>query len=147
MSDADENDEIEQEDGKAPKALRDQNSKLNKQLQDALALVEKFQQESRKNTIADALREKGANPKLAKYISRDLEGDVTVDAVDKWLDEEGELFGYKPADADEDEDAQEQERISAATAKAPQPQVGWTTERLKGATDQQLIDAGYLEPR
>lgn len=128
-------------------ALRDQNSKLNKQLQDALAELQKLQVKERQVTIADALREKGANPKLAKYVNRDLEGDVTAEAVAKWLEDEGELFGYQPTDADDDADAEQQERVAAATAGAKAPQTGWTPEKIKGMSDQQLIDAGLLDPR
>lgn len=127
-------------------ALRQQNSKLaseKKALEEQLAqLIEK----DRARTIADVLRDKQANPKLAKYVARDVEGDVTAEAVEKWLEEEGELFGYNKPDAEEDPDAEQAARISQASSQAPQPQTGWTPERIRNATPQQLIEAGLLDP-
>lgn len=159
MSDVDENDNGDNGDEKAPKTLREQNSKLaqtNAELQDQL---KQLLAKDRARTIADVLRDKGANPKIAKYAERELpDGNVDASAVEKWLTDEGELFGYKPADADAgdgsgDEDeadeavVQQQQRISAASASAPQTPTGWTPEKIRNATSQQLIEAGLLDPK
>lgn len=162
MSDVDENDDSGDSGEKAPKTLRDQNSKLNadnKALQEQLT---KLLAADRSRTIADVLREKGANPKLARHIDRDIEGDVSETAVEKWLADEGELFGYKPkAEGDTDGDAggdeevdevdadtaAQAQRVSAASSNAPAFPTGWTPERLAKASNQQLVDAGWLEPK
>lgn len=152
MSDVDnefENDDVDE----APKpskgnALRDQNSKLaaeNTELKDRLA---KLEAKERAGTIAEVLREKGANPKLAKYVTRDIEGDVTADAVAKWLEDEGELFGYQPGGSDDEDDevAEQQERVSQASARATQPQTGMTPEKMRSMSFDQMVEAGLLEP-
>lgn len=140
-----------------PKTLREQNSKLteaNKALQEQLT---KLLAKDRTRTIAEVLSDKGANPKLAKYADRDLpEGDVDGAAVEKWLEAEGELFGYKPAGADDDEQeddktdelvVEQQRRIAAATSTAPQPKTGWTPEKIRQSSAKQLIEAGLLDPK
>lgn len=130
----------------APKALRDQNSQLARENAELKERLAKLEVKERTSTIADVLREKQANARLAKYIARDLEGqDVTADAVDKWLQEEGELFGYTPpSDDQQDADTDAQQRISAATTNAAPPATGWTPERMRSATLAELKQAGFL---
>lgn len=153
MSDVDNDDDTGE---KTPKTLREQNSKLAEANAALLKQVEDLLKTNRSRTIADVLREKKANPKLAKYADRDIEGDVTEAAVEKWLTDEGELFGYKPAGADEvdDEDSDEdevvvtsQQRISAATSNAPSTPTGWTPEKIRQSNPAQLIAAGLLDPK
>lgn len=148
MSDVDYDDETDVTDGNAPKALREQNSKLAKQVKDLEGELSKLRSERQTSIIADVLREKQANPKLAKYVSRDLEGkDVTADAVAEWLKEEGELFGYSdPSVEEESPEAVQQERISRASSNAPSAELGITPEKLRQMTPQELIEAGYLNP-
>lgn len=156
MSDVDEfeTENENNESGNAPKALRQQNSKLSKELQEARDLIANLQKETRSRTIADVLRDKQANPKLAKYIARDIEGDITTETVEKWLADEGELFGYKPVDADgdegeqfEDETVQAARQISNASRNAPPAPSGLTPERIKSMSAQELIQAGLLDPK
>lgn len=75
---------------------------LRKQLKDAQKLANeaadratKAEKSVRQRTVADVLKEKGANPGLARYVLQDLE-DPTPESVSSWLAEQGELFGYKP---------------------------------------------------
>ena len=146
MSDVDNLDDGDEPTQSKGNALREQNSKLASEKAELLAQLNKLLEKDRARTIADTLREKGANPKLAKYAARDLDGDVTDESVAKWLEDEGELFGYQPAGQEDDPDAVQQQRISDASANAPQPQTGWTPERIKSASTQQLIEAGLLDP-
>lgn len=69
------------------KDMTRQNAELQAQLKDALSV-------GRKATISETLRDLGANPKLSRYIPSEIEG--TKDAIKAWLDEDGELFGFKP---------------------------------------------------
>ena len=147
MSDVDDYDD----DADEPKpskgnALREQNSKLASEKADLEKRLNDLLQKDRARTIADALREKGANPKLAKYVARDLEGEVTDESVAKWLEEEGELFGYTAGSDEDDADAVQQQRISDASATAPQSQTGFTPERIKQMSHAELIQAGLLDP-
>lgn len=82
--------------------LRDTVNNLEKQLKklqddlkerdDALTQERKT---NRQRTVADTLKDKGADPRLARYVLQDVE-DPTPEAVNSWLATEGELFGYKP---------------------------------------------------
>lgn len=108
-----------------PKALRDALDKekaRSKELAEKLAKVESG---LAKRTIADVLSSKGANPKLARHVARDLEGDeITPEAVGKWLEEEGEIFGFKPQEEDDGgaSEAHDTQRAArAASGSAPTP--------------------------
>jgi len=153
MSDVDDYDDVDDDveaeqdqkpKGNAARVLREQNSKLAEKLESLQKELDEYRAEKRKNTIADVLREKGANPKLAKYVSRDLEGDVTAEAVEKWLSEEGELFGYEPASEEDNEVAAEQQRISEAVSSAPSPRSGLTPEQVAKMPIDQLIEMGVI---
>lgn len=82
---------------------------LRKQLQEKDKVIKGLEtkvESTRSETIANALKDAGVSEKVAKYIPEDL--DATKDSVLKWLEEEGDVFGVKPAkgepaDADEDE--------------------------------------------
>lgn len=75
---------------------------LRKQLKEALKAKEsaeerasKAEKSVRTRTVSDVLKDKQANPGLARYVLQDLD-DPTPEAVSAWLADNGELFGYKP---------------------------------------------------
>lgn len=82
---------------------------LRKQLKDLKAentslsdRASKAESSVRQRTVADVLKDKGASPALARYALADLKEtgvEPTPEAVNTWLVENGELFGYKPAPA------------------------------------------------
>lgn len=148
MSDVDEyDDDLDTDTDNAPKALRQQVKKLNAELAESRKLIEEFQTRQRQSVIADVLREKNANPKLAKFITRDLEGDVTEESVAKWLEDEGELFGYTPPSPEDEGVAAQQAAISRASTAAPAAQTGITHDFLKNATIAELQQAGIIPTR
>lgn len=105
----------------APKALRDQNKKLNKELEDLRKQNAEVQEKLRARDLAEALETHGAPKRLAKYAARDIE-DVSEDAVLEWLKENGEDFGWEPAeeeDAEVEETKAQARRISRASSDAP----------------------------
>lgn len=63
-----------------------QNSELRKQLDTA-------NKQLRAVTVADVLRAKGLKPKVAKLIPADVE--PNEEAITKWLDEYGDVFGVE----------------------------------------------------
>jgi hypothetical protein len=69
------------------KALRDAN-KQKGELERTLAERAKG---DRTRQLADILRDKGVPEKAAKYFPADT--DPTPEAVDKWIEEDGDLFG------------------------------------------------------
>lgn len=66
-------------------------SKRIKELETELDSLRKFQRDS---VIGSVLKEKGINPNIAKFIPADLA--TEQDAINNWLFENGEFFGYKP---------------------------------------------------
>lgn len=81
---------------------------LRKQLREALkreaeALKENtlLKTEKRSTTVADVLKAKGANPKVAKFIDESVE--PTEAAVTAWLTEWADVFNIKVPDAGEAE--------------------------------------------
>lgn len=66
-------------------------AKRIKELEEQLSSLSKS---SRERSIKDVLDGRGLNPKIATFIPPDIE--PTEDAVSKWLDEYGELFGAAP---------------------------------------------------
>lgn len=79
-----------------PKNLRAQ---LKKVLADNAELKTKnseLQVNLRKSSIGSYFRDKGINPKLARYVPVDL--DPTEENLAKWIEDDGELFNIKPAE-------------------------------------------------
>lgn len=138
----------ENESTNGPKALREQNSKLaavNKELADRLA---KFEEAQRARTIADVLSGANANPGLAKYVARDIEGDVTEESVKAWLASEGALFGYQAeqesANVTDPATVEQAQRIGTVSAGAPAMPTGISVEQLKNMSAEQMISAGLM---
>lgn len=74
------------------KANKAQADELEATREEVLGLKKSVQ----KKSIAELLEAKGAKPSLAKYV-----GDIepTEEAIEKWLDENGDDFGYKKPEA------------------------------------------------
>lgn len=66
-------------------------SKRIKELETELDNLRKFQRET---VISSVLNEKGVNPKISKFIPVEIASDP--EAIDSWLNENGEYFGFKP---------------------------------------------------
>lgn len=136
----------------------------NKALKERLAALEK---RDRQRAVSDALKEAKAPDALARFVISDLgDAEVTGDAVKKWLEDNGSLFGYKPgteqpAGGDAGSEAPEApqqldpvevarrnqaRRMAAMVGAAPEtggntlPTVEW----LSTATDDELAAAGWL---
>lgn len=72
------------------KQLRDK-TKAEKEL---VTRVQEYEKKSRTTSIADVLKSKGVNPKVAAFIPTDV--DATEEAVSSWLTEYGDVFGVQP---------------------------------------------------
>lgn len=94
------------------KALKEANTKRA----EAERVLAERAKTDRTRALADVLREKGVPEKAAKYFPADVE--PTPEAVDKWIEEDGDLFGVtKQTVNPEVQDAAQ--RIAGATATAP----------------------------
>lgn len=77
------------------KHLRDKLKANAKAAKEAEERASKAEKAVRQRTVADVLKEKGANPGLARYVLADVD-DPTPESVSSWLSENGEIFGFKP---------------------------------------------------
>ena len=92
----------EDEANQAPAGLRDHAKNLEKQLKEQQKLYADLQKQyaeiekaQKKASLDGILREKQVPPRIAKWLTRD-EVEPTEEAVSKWLEENGEDFGFKP---------------------------------------------------
>jgi hypothetical protein len=79
------------------KGLRGQ---LEQALADKKALeaeVAELRGKARQTEVSNVLTAKGVNPKVAKFIPADVEGE---EGISKWLEENADLFGATPPDDD-----------------------------------------------
>lgn len=89
----------EQESGKA---LRDARDAAAKEAKDLKAELAKLQGQLTERNLKDVLQGKSLNPGLAKWIAQDgVDGSDTA-KVDEWLTANAELIGYKPAGSSEE---------------------------------------------
>ena len=73
--------------------LRRQYKAMLKENKDKDAEISKLRTQSRTATVKEILRTKQVNPKLAALIPPDVE--VTEEAIEKWLEEFGDVFNVK----------------------------------------------------
>lgn len=89
------------------KDLRDQIETLSKENKTLRKANDEFVTKVRTQSVADLIKEKGLNPKVAGVIPKD------VDDVAAWLDEYGELFGAaKTSDDSTGDDAGVDEELA-----------------------------------
>lgn len=92
------------------KGLRGQ---LEQALADKKALeaeVAELRGKARQTEVSNVLTAKGVNPKVAKFIPVDVEGE---EGISKWLEENADLFGAAP----QDDDTQQQDAGIAPEVK------------------------------
>ena len=57
-----------------------------------------FTKVDRERTVKEVLEKQGVNPKAARLILKDLEGDISEEAVLGWLETDGDLFGFSKSE-------------------------------------------------
>lgn len=90
------------------KALKAQKKVLNERDNELATIKEEnvtLKSGVRARSLEQLLEAKGAKPALAKFMG---DTEASEDAVNAWLSENGELFGYKPKEAGSDESGQGQ---------------------------------------
>ena len=90
----DEDDDFTQESGNNDlvKQLRKAAKQKDKELAELRAQFEGVSKAQRERNIKDVLESRGVNSKIAKFIPSDL--DPTEESLSKWLDDNGDVFGY-----------------------------------------------------
>jgi len=74
------------------KQLRKANKQKEKELAELRAQFEGVSKAQRERSIKDVLESRGVNSKIAKFIPSDV--DSTEESLSKWLDENGDVFGF-----------------------------------------------------
>lgn len=132
--------------GKAPKALREAYDKQKADLEALRKENEELRSAKRRIDIASALKKHEAPERLAKYAERDLEGEVSDDAVLSWLTTNGEDFGWEAPGEDDDGTEQQAERLATTVSRAPTPPVGNAAllNQLQSGDYAALVAAGLV---
>ncbi len=81
------------------KQLRKANKQKEKELADLKAQFEGLSKAQRERAIKDVLESRGVNGKIAKFIPSDL--DPTEESLSKWLDDNGDVFGFTATDSNQ----------------------------------------------
>jgi len=77
------------------KKLRKAKRADEKRIKELTEQVESFTKAQRENTVKEVLEKKGVNPKAARLILKDLDGDYSAEAVNAWLDDNADLLGLQ----------------------------------------------------
>jgi len=81
------------------KQLRKATKQKDKELAELRSQFETLNKTQRERAIKDALESRGVNSKIAKFIPTDI--DPTEESLSKWLDDNGDLFGYQAAESNQ----------------------------------------------
>ena len=77
------------------KKLRKAKRADEKRIKELTEQVESFTKAQRESTVKEVLEKKGVNPKAARLILKDLDGDYSAEAVNAWLDDNADLLGLQ----------------------------------------------------
>lgn len=88
-------DEFENESGNTPSGLRKALDKANKAKADLEKQLADLRKEVTSQRLSDLMRDRKVPANIQRWMKRD-EVEATPEAVDKWLAENGEDFGWKP---------------------------------------------------
>ena len=139
------------ENANVPKALRDHVKNLEKQLKDLTADLEKAKDQNaelaraRNQATLETLL-KDIPPRVTKWMKRDFDADKTEpskEAVEKWLAENGEDFGYKPG---EPEKPAPQPDGQQASPEVP-PEIQAAYQAIQAFNEGQTGDTSQIEQR
>ena len=81
------------------KQLRKAAKQKDKELAELRAQFGEISKANRERAIKDALESRGVNGKIAKFIPSDI--DPTEESLSKWLDDNGDLFGYSATESNQ----------------------------------------------
>ena len=81
------------------KQLRKANKQKEKELAELKAQFDGLSKAQRERAIKDTLEARGVNSKIAKFIPSDI--DPTEESLSKWLDDNGDVFGYQAAESNQ----------------------------------------------
>lgn len=110
------------------KNLRNQYEALKKELENSNKELASFRQQKRSGDVASILKAKGLEEaKAAKAASLYGGEDVSEDAVGKWLEDYGDVFGVAANTSEQDQNTLNAERVTSASF-GTQPTAGASTD-------------------
>jgi len=121
----DDNDEVitgEETESQLQKKLRKKIRADEKRIKDLEDKLNGYTVKEREAVVKAVLEKQGVNPKAARHALKDIDGDITEQAVLNWLEDEGDVFGYaanKDAASDVDREALRRQDTSVMGAAAP----------------------------
>ena len=121
----DDNDEVitgEETESQLQKKLRKKIRADEKRIKDLEDKLNGYTVKEREAVVKAVLEKQGVNPKAARHALKDIDGDITEQAVLNWLEDEGDVFGYaanKEAASDVDREALRRQDTSVMGAAAP----------------------------
>ena len=119
--DLDTNSEVGYDETPGIKDLRKAKRADEKRIRELTEKLEMFERQQRESTIKSVLESKGVNSKAARLILKDLD-EVSEDAVNTWLNDNGDLIGYAPQEEQEQKpNVREFSRQDSATQFAATP--------------------------
>ena len=117
------------------KKLRKKIKADEKRIKELEERVSNYDKLDREKSVKEVLEQQGVNPKAARLILKDLD-EVTPESVSNWLEENGDLFGYSPAEGAPEVDGNRAElrKQNAVTQGARTPDRGEDMEmKIDGA--------------
>jgi hypothetical protein len=112
------------------KQLRKATKQKDKELAELRAQFEGVSKAQRERNIKDVLESRGVNSKIAKFIPSDL--DPTEESLSKWLDDNGDVFGYQTTESN-------QSVVDPAQAAAYKKMNGITEQGLTPDSSEDLM--------
>ena len=95
----DDEDDYTTESNDLVKQLRKANKQKEKEIAELREKFDGLSKSQRERAIKDALESRGVNSKIAKFIPSDI--DPTEESLSKWLDENGDVFGFSATDSNQ----------------------------------------------
>ena len=105
------------------KQLRKANKLKDKELAELKSQFDGLSKAQRERAIKDTLEARGVSSKIAKFIPSDI--DPTEESLSKWLDDNGDVFGYQTTESNQNTvdpaQATAYKRMNDATGQAQTP--------------------------
>jgi len=117
------------------KKLRKKIKADEKRMKELEEKLDGYVKKERESSVKELLEKQGVNPKAARLILKDLD-EVNEETVQNWLEENGDLFGYNPAEGTPEVDGNRAElrKQNAVTQGAITPDRGEDMEmKIDGA--------------
>lgn len=122
--------------------LRKADRAKERELKELREKLSGYTAKERESTVRAVLEKQGVNPKAARLILKDIDGDISENAVLEWLDSEGDLVGYAQKDAASDVDREALRRQDTSVMGAAAPDRGMDLEaRIAGAQNEAELRA------